>query len=203
MSTAAATPIAIRALHDAASTSVAAVERLEASRQRLRRHLLELNGPRSRADGSAASHRPHALLDSLRSIPGIGVVVDTVSNWWSRHPLRVVASVLMASAASVAQPVTQRHPKWSLFAALAVGGLVMWARPWRFAPLRRAVYAGLLPQLMSTVVSRMPTDGWMNLVDSLLRRKPEAVPAAGRMVQPSFHRGSPPGSDPARTSPLH
>jgi hypothetical protein len=199
----AATPIAARALSDDTSPSVVAVERLEASRQRLRRHLLELNGSRNGANEPAASRRPHVLLDSLRSIPGIGVVVDTVSNWWSRHPLRVVVSVLMASAASVTQPVTQRHPKWALFAALAAGGLLMWARPWRFAPLRRAVYAGLLPQLMSTVMSRMPSDGWMNLVDSLLRRKPEAVPAAVRMVQPSFHRGSPPGSDPARTSPLH
>lgn len=198
-----ATPIAIRALRDTASPSVAAVERLEASRQRLRRHLLELNGSRDGADESAASRLPHALLDSLRSVPGIGVVVDTVSNWWSRHPLRVVAGVLMASVASVAQPVTQRHPKWSLFAALAVGGLVMWARPWRFAPLRRAVYAGLLPQLMSTVVSRMPTDGWMTLVDSLLRRSPATASTARPGVQPSTLRASPPGGDPSRASPLH
>ena len=180
---------------------VDAVTRLEMSRQRLRRHLIELNGHPARSD--AGPTQPNPLLDSLKSIPWVGMVLDTVSSWWKQHPLRVVATLVAASAASAARPVTQRHPTLTLLAALALGAVVMWARPWRFAMLRRVVYAGLLPQLVAKVLSFMPADGWMNLVDSMLHRgKPTNAPNA-EAPRPSASPRSPSSSDPARVSPLH
>lgn len=197
---AAATPIAARVLMTADTAPIDAVARLEQSRLRLRQHLIALNG---HEDGPAGSRPPSAWLDSLKSIPLIGMALDTLSGWWSQHPLRVVVTLVAASAASAARPVTQRHPTWTLFGALALGGLVMWARPWRFAPLRRAVYAGLLPQLVSKVLSRLPTDGWMTLAESLLRRDPPAPATGNPPAAPVAHRSFPPGSEPARSSPLH
>ena len=196
----AAAPIATRALIDVGTAPVDAVARLEQSRLRLRRHLIALNG---REAGPAGSHPPSGWLDSLRSIPLFGMALDTVSGWWSQHPLRVVVTLVAASAASVARPVTQRHPAWALFGALALGGLVMWARPWRFAPLRRAVYAGVLPPLVSNVLSRLPANDWMSVAESLLRRDPTAPTSAGLAAAPVIRPGFPHGSDSARTSPLH
>ncbi|MFM9915713.1 MAG: hypothetical protein ACKVOX_07895 [Rhizobacter sp.] len=190
----AASPIAARALADPVAPHLDAVARLEHSRARLRRHLIALNGHQ---DSLSGLRPPAAWLSSLRSIPLVGTVLDTLSGWWSQHPLRVVVTLVAASAASAARPVTQRHPAWSLFGALAMGGLVMWARPWRFAPLRRAVYAGLLPQIASKVLSRLPTDGWMTLADSLLRRSPPTTTSVAPATV--IHRSSPLGSDPART----
>lgn len=197
---AATTPIAARALIDTGTTPVDAVARLEQSRLRLRHHLIALN---RREAGLAGSHPPSGWLDSLRSIPLVGMALDTVSGWWSQHPLRVVVTLMAASAASAARPVTQRHPAWPLFGALVLGGLVMWVRPWRFAPLRRAVYAGLLPQLVSKVLSRLPTDGWMTLAESLLRRGPPAPTSATPAAAPASHASFPPVGGSARTSPLH
>lgn len=197
----AAPPIAAQAVSDAdAAAPVDAVARLEQSRQRLRRHLIELNGS---GDGPPGSRPSNALLDALKSIPLLGMVLDTVSNWWSQHPLRVVATLVAASAASVAKPVTQRHPTLTLFAALAVGGLVMWARPWRFALLRRAVYAGLLPQFVSKMLSRLPTGGWVTLADSLLRRGKATPASTPRTAKPVVPRSPPPGSAAAAPSALH
>lgn len=195
-----AAPIAARALMDVGTTPIDAVARLEQSRVRLRRHLITLNGHEA---GSAGSRPPSGWLDSLRSIPLVHMALDTVSGWWSQHPLRVVVTLVAASAASVARPVTQRHPAWALFGALALGGLVIWARPWRFAPLRRAVYAGVLPPLVSNVLSRLPAKGWMTLAESLLQRGPSAPASAGLAAAPANHSSLPPGSDFARTSPLH
>ncbi len=193
----------IGAVGDADAGPVDAVTRLEMSRQRLRRHLIELNGHPDEPD--AGPPRPNALLDSLRSIPLVGMVLDTVSSWWKQHPLRVVATLVVASAASAARPVTQRHPTVTLFAALAIGALVMWARPWRFVLLRRAIYAGLLPQLVSKVIGFIPTDGWMKVADSMLNRgKAATAPTpTATATPPDVVRSSPSSSEPARTSPLH
>jgi hypothetical protein len=189
--------------HD--TVPIDAVTRLEQSRRRLRQHLIALNGS---DEGPAGSRPPGALFDSLRSslrsIPLAGLLLDSVSGWWSQHPVRLVATLVAASVASAVRPVTQRHPRWSLFGALALGGLIVWARPWRFAPLRRAVYAGFVPQLVSKVLSRLPTDGWMTLAESLLqstRPTPATAPAAA--VRPAAHQPFPPSSGFARGSRLH
>ncbi len=196
---AAATPIADRAMADAGTAPVDAVARLGQSRLRLRQHLIALNGNQA---GPAGSQPLTGWLGSLRSIPLLGTALDTVSGWWSRHPLRVVATVLAASTASAVRPVAQRHPAWSVFGALAVGGLVMWAKPWRIALLRRVVYAGLLPQLVSKALSHPPTTGWLSLAESVLRRGPTPAPSAGPATAMVIHANLPAGSDFTRTSPL-
>lgn len=61
--------------------------------------------------------------------------------------------------------------------AAAVGALLMWARPWRFALLRRALYTGVLPQVVTTLLSRVSTEGLLDLVHAALRR-PDANQAA-------------------------
>lgn len=208
---AASTPGSDRGLvaaEGSASTVLGATERLNQSRRLLREHMQALNASASEALENA--HRPPgAWLAALTAIPVLGPVIESVSTWWAQHPLRVVAGVFASSTATAAKPMTQTRPWTVLLMAVAIGGVLAWARPWRFAWLRRAVYAGVLPQLVSTVISRLPTEGWLDIVNSLLRRPgaaaptPQATtpPTAGAadaelpaQPQPTMDRDSPPNT---------
>lgn len=165
------------------SAVLGATERLNQSRHLLREHMQAINAAAS--DIPANSQRPRsAWLVALTAIPVLGPVIESVSAWWAQHPLRVVASVFASSTATAAKPMTQTRPWSVLLMAVAIGGLLAWTRPWRFAWLRRAVYAGVLPQLVSTVMSRLPTEGWLDIVNSLLRR-PGAATSASQTTTPT------------------
>lgn len=196
---------ALVASERSASTVLGATERLNQSRRLLREHMQALNASATEALENA--HRPpSAWLAALTAIPVLGPVIESVAAWWSQHPLRVVADVFASTTATAAKPMTQTRPWTVLLMAVAIGGMLAWARPWRFAWLRRAVYAGVLPQLVSTVMSRLPTEGWLDIVNSLLRRPGAATTSptadADRSERPA-HPQATSGHDPARTSPLH
>lgn len=160
---------------------LAATERLRQSRQRMRDQMLEFNA--SSAPGQAAHRGAGAsgeLLAALAALPVLGPLIAGAANWWANHPLRAFAELFASPATSTAKPLTERHPWAMVLGAAAVGALLMWARPWRFALLRRALYTGVLPQVISTLLSRVSTEGLLDLVHSALRRPeaPQAAPTA-------------------------
>jgi len=87
-----------------------------------------------------------------------------------------------------------------LLSAAAIGALLMWTRPWRYGLLRRAVYAGLVPQLVTSLLSRVSTDGLLDLVNSLLPR-PAAAPAP--TATPSAETPASWSDGAAPSAPLH
>lgn len=157
---------------------LAATERLRQSRRRMRDQMLEFNA--SSAPGQAAHRGAGAsgeLLAALAALPVLGPLIDSAANWWANHPLRSVAELFTKPGTSTAKPLTERHPWAIVLGAAAVGALLMWARPWRFALLRRALYTGVLPQVVTTLLSRVSTEGLLDLLHSALRR-PDANQAA-------------------------
>ncbi len=145
---------------------------------------------------SAQATRPdsgqsRALLTTLAALPVVGPLIQSAMSWWESHPLHAIAELFTPRPASatepLAQPLTQRHPWAMLLGAVAVGALLMWTRPWRFALLRRAVYSALLPQLVTTL-SHVSTDGLLDLVKLMLRR-----PAANTSPPPAAEQ--PAGED--------
>lgn len=160
-----------------ADNVLAATERLRQSRQRMRDQMLEFNAgspPAQRAHRDAGT--PGALLSTLAALPVLGPLIESAANWWANHPLRSVAELFTRPGTSTAKPLTERHPWAMVLGAAAVGAVLMWARPWRFALLRRALYTGVLPQVVTTLLSRVSTEGLLDLVHSALRR-PDANPA--------------------------
>ncbi len=151
-----------------------ATERLSRSRQTMRDQMFDLKA--SRAQAQASESRPQsALLATLTALPVLGPLVESAVTWWAEHPLRAVAELFSRPDSSADEPLTQRHPWAMLLGAAAIGALLMWTRPWRLALLRRAVYASLLPQVVTQLLSRESTDGLLDLVKSILR--PAANPS--------------------------
>jgi len=106
-----------------------AAERLEASRDRLRR----------------AMSRPGKNL-------GVELGVEGLSAWWAHSPLRTAAQVAAESADGWARPMAQRHPLRLVGGALLAGGLVSALRPWRWLP-QRAIWAALGPPLLARALA--------------------------------------------------
>lgn len=158
-------------------------DRLALSRERLRQAMRDISAPLGDATNQRTGGLTGAWLDGLKSIPGASVVIDAVSSWWAQHPLRI-ASMLAADAVKA---VAQRHPLGLVLGALLLGGLLGWSRPWRRI-LTPALFAGLLPQLLSKAMSHVPTQSWMAVLTSLAqqqRRPKEPAQPAGSTPSPS------------------
>ncbi|OYU00464.1 MAG: hypothetical protein CFE40_04000 [Burkholderiales bacterium PBB1] len=173
-----------QALNASTDTLLGVTERMEKSRRLMRDQMFELNAGAAQTKNQFQD-RPGNWLVALSAIPVLGPLISEAAGWWADHPLRAVAELFARPSGRTTEPLTQRHPWAMLIGAAAVGGLLMWTRPWRFALLRRAVYSGLLPQVVSSLLSCLPTDGLLNLVRSVWRGPAEgkAPPTTGFSVK--------------------
>ncbi len=138
-----------------------ALDRLAASRLRLRDQLLDVSPSREdhREPGMLPlPRRLRALWRSarrqLRGSPLALMAVGSLQSWWQRHPWRVTGELLARELHGALTPAVRRHP---LAAALLAGGLglaLMRCRPWRwplvanqFRPLPGRIGHWLMHQL--------------------------------------------------------
>ena len=139
-----------------------ACERIEFSRARLR---AAMSPPPPPAAGGEA--HPATWLQRLKQLPVVSLVVESFDAWWSGHPLHAAGQVAAQALSAVVRPVARRHPFTLVLVAGAVGALLAWSRPWRWA-FRPALLAGLAPQFVSRVVANLPVESWMTLLGSAL-----------------------------------
>jgi hypothetical protein len=154
-------------------------ERLAVSREHLRVALGREQGS-ARSDGAerSANAQPNperaADFEPLRSLPGAGLVIEAIGLWWDRHPLRATGLLAAEAAKAVIAPLAQRHPLLLVAGALVAGGLLVRIRPWRWG-FRSALFAGLLPQLLATSLSRWRRHGDATAApDDTIRLHPSA-----------------------------
>lgn len=151
--------------------------RLAHSRERLREALREAAVTRRGASAARAASPAGAWLDSLKSIPGAGVIIETLSSCWARHPLRIAGGVAEDAANAALRPYAQRHPLALVAGAMLVGALFVWARPWH-GLLKPALFAGLLPQLFVRAMAQVPSRSWMAVLTSLVQEQERRPPLA-------------------------
>lgn len=139
-----------------APTVLSATERLEKSRERLRLTMQADGSPASQGAGAQGLFSNFEWLNALKSTPGARILVDAVGAWWSHHPLHRNGVMLADIAKTVVTPVAQRHPLALIAGSVVLGGLFAWSRPWRWL-LKPALFAGLVPQLISKVMAHQAT----------------------------------------------
>lgn len=137
---------------------LSATERLEKSRESLRLTM------RSDAQPASQGARPHGVLpnfdwlNALKASPGARILADAVGAWWSHHPLHRNGLMFADVAKTFVTPLAERNPVALIAGSVVVGGLFAWSRPWRWL-LKPALFAGLLPQLISKVMAHQAANG--------------------------------------------
>lgn len=154
------------------SAALDVLQRLALSRQRLRLALAVQRGGGDRPAAPATGG-----FDAWSAIPGIGGLLDTARGWWAQHPLRPMLMLAMQATQSAVAPLARRHPLALVAAALAAGSVFAWSRPWRWL-LSPALLAGLMPQLLTTAMARVPGPAWLAVLASLVKERtpPAAAP---------------------------
>ena len=167
-----------RALSDALEEveRPSAAERLTASRERIREWMIEADGRRERrhrAEAAAAEGRKPPIADRLRDIPVLGLILEAISVWWSRHPLHGVAGIAQGAARDRLGPLVHRHPLATMAGAFVAGMLLVRLKPWRRLA-KSAVVAGVAGKLISRTIAAIPLEALLGVL--MARRAAEPPP---------------------------
>ena len=168
-----------------------AAARLALSRERLR---LAMRPGGSANESAEHGHAPPAAdssprapradshqdwLTRLRAVPGVEILIEVVAQRWQRHPLRLAGQVAGDVAEAWLRPVAREHPLRLVLGALAVGGVLAWARPWRALP-RPARWAVLAMPIVSQAVALVPLDSLLVALTSFAQQSISRNPPKSR-----------------------
>lgn len=146
-----------------------AIDRIEASRQRL---LAAMTPPPAPVASPGVSHDHnvlHTFAERVKAMPTMAAIIESVESWWARHPLRPLGTVAGEASRAVAAPIAARHPFYLVLGAAVAGAALVRVRPWRWL-FGSALFAGLLPQLATRVVASLPLESWLSVAGSTLSR---------------------------------
>ncbi len=163
-----------------------AAERLEASRARLRSALVTIAHPPAKPsllDDLKLGSFGTQILARLKALPGAALALDIVEHWWAEHPLHAAGSLAEQASRRFIGPFAKRNPFAIVAAGVVLGVLLAFSKPWRWL-LRPALFAGLLPQLASQTLKRLPLDSWLRVLSSLTAKRPAAKASVDPQASP-------------------
>ncbi len=151
-----------------------AAERLDASRKRLRAALMGIAHPPvkpSMLDGLGGfGVFAHDLVDRLKGFPAAAVVIETLHHWWAEHPLHTAGLVAEEASRKFVAPIASKNPYALVLGSVVVGAVFALSRPWRWL-FRPALFVGLLPQLATQAMKRMPIESWVQMLATLAAKR--------------------------------
>ncbi|MCV2356502.1 hypothetical protein LNV09_20365 [Paucibacter sp. B2R-40] len=148
-----------------------ALARLASSRESLRNSLRERP-----AVGAIGGY-----LAGLKSLPGAALLFELSKTWWQQQPLGAAVKASLS-------PLARRHPFALVCGAAALGGLLVWARPWRL--LKPALLAGLAQQLLSKALGGATLEACLAAFGAMTQAPPSpATATAGPATADAPARG--------------
>ena len=158
-----------------------AAERLEASRARLRSAMMAIAHPPPKpsllGDLKIGSFG-HQLLERLKALPGATLLLESIEHWWAEHPLHAAGALAEEASRRFVGPIARKNPAAVILGSAVVGALLIATKPWRWL-LRPALFVGLVPQIATHALKRMPLDSWLQMLSTLSGRRAAAKQAPG------------------------
>ena len=171
-----------QALLDARDESLApnppnAAKRLALSRARLRAAMQPpVRESIDREPGRSTPPWVARIQSRFQRLPGVALVADALASWWARHPLRPATVAGGEVSRAVVEPLARKHPLALVASAAAAGAAIAATRPWRWL-LKRALFAGLVPHLASRIISKLPLDSWLTMLNAVVSSPTPRSPA--------------------------
>ena len=160
-------------------------ERLALSRERMRNAMQRPHAPASAHFATGAPSGGVNVFDLLKlALPGAAVAIDALAQWWAGHSGQSANQLAGQVANEVLRPLAKRHPIALVAGAAALGALLIWSRPWRWA-LRPQLLGTLGPVVLSSVLASGALQSWFQSLMAKAtapahspKRPPEPAPAS-------------------------
>ena len=124
------------------------------------------------ANGAGANTHLTGLLGLLKTaLPDASLLIDALSQWWTRYTAQGTGQTVVSVADTIIKPLAKRYPLLVVAGAVAIGGVLAWSRPWRWAfkPPLLAVWG---PALVSGALASGTLQAW---ILAALDKKPEPL----------------------------
>jgi hypothetical protein len=150
-----------------------ATERLEASRARLRMALMAIAHPPpkpSLLDDLGIGSFGSQILERLKAFPAVALVIESIEQWWAEHPLHAAGEIAEEASRRYVGPMARKNPVAVIVGSVVFGALLVASKPWRWL-FRPALFIGLVPQIASHALKRMPLDTWLQMLSTFSAKR--------------------------------
>ena len=109
------------------------------------------------------------ILERLKALPAAALVIESIEHWWAEHPLHAAGALAEEASRRYVGPIARKNPVAVVVGSVVFGALLVASKPWRWL-LRPALFVGLVPQIATHALKRMPLDSWLQMLSTFTRQ---------------------------------